>query len=275
LRGRLKRIARTGNSGFTETTPEREDFVRLRLAALLLMAWPLAAGAEDITVLSPGIANGPLRVLAAAWQAKTGNQVTITGGNVGRIRAAVQSDAPADLVLVPASGMGDLAAKLVDGSQKPVGRILFGIVVKAGGAHPDISTPQKFIAFARQAGALAYTDPTVGSLSGGMVDKLLKTPQFQGVRGVPVRAMIGDAIVRGDAAYGAGAISEEKLAKGGEVVGRIPDEFGLFIVVSGAVLTAAKAPQAPADFLAYITSKQAAPDWTEGGIAVRSEGSAR
>jgi molybdate transport system substrate-binding protein len=141
------------------------------LCLVLLLALTPAAHAEDITVLSPGIVNGPLRALAAAWQARTGNLVTISGGNVGRIHTAVESGAAtADLVLAPTSDLAGLSSKLVDGSEKPLGRIVFGIVVKAGGRHPDISTREKFVAFAKQAGALAYANPAVGSLSGSMVE---------------------------------------------------------------------------------------------------------
>jgi len=237
---------------------------RLYFAALLIVC-AHTAQAATLTVFSPGIANGPLRVLAAQWQAKTGNSVTITGGNVGRIRAAVTSDTPADLVLAPAADMKDLAAKLA-GTARPLGRIVFGIVVKAGGPHPDIATPDKFVAFAKQAGILAYANPAVGSLSGAMVEGMLKRPEFAGVTPLPIKGMIGDAIVRGDAQFGAGAISEEKMAAGAEVVGRIPDSFGLFIDVSAAVLKTSAAPDAARAFLDYITAPAAASVWDAGGI---------
>lgn len=257
---------KAGKKAVTENRDNRVRPLCLMLLLVMTLIMGGAARAADITVFSPGIANGPLRTLAANWQARTGNKVTITGGNVGRIRAAVESDTPADLVLAPTPDLADLSPRLVGGSGKPVGRIIFGIVVKAGGAHPDISTREEFVAFAKKAGVLAYANPAVGSLSGGMVEKMLKTPEFAGVKGLPIKGMIGNAVVRGDAAYGAGAISEEKMAAGGEVIGRIPDSFGLFIDVSVAMLKVTKAPEAAADFLAYITSDEAAPVWTEGGI---------
>lgn len=230
------------------------------------MTAAVPAFAADITVFSPGISNGPLHKLAEAWTAETGNKVTITGGNIGRIRAAVETDQPADLVLTTPAEMKDLAAKLKPGSARPVGRIIFGVVVKAGGRHPDISTEEKFVAFTREAGTLAYANPAVGSLSGAMVEEMLKRPEFAGVKPLPIKGMIGDAIVRGDAEFGGGAISEELMAQGAEVVGRFPDSLGLFIDVSGAVLTVAAAPREAEAFLAYITSDKAAPLWKAGGI---------
>ena len=238
----------------------------LGIAVALIALFSLGARAADITVFSPGIVNGPLNKLAASWTAQTGNKVTITGGNVGRIRTAVNTDVPADLVFAPSADIRELAPKLKPGSARPLGRINFGIVVKAGGHHPDISTREKFVAFTKQAGVLAYANPAVGSLSGAMVEEMLKRPEFTGVKPLPIKGMIGDAIVRGDAEFGAGAISEHLMAKDAEVVGRLPDSLGLHIDVSVAVLNIAAAPNEAAAFLAYVTAPAAQAVWTAGGI---------
>ncbi|MDB5735838.1 MAG: transporter substrate-binding protein [Alphaproteobacteria bacterium] len=243
-----------------------ELFVRHLALAVLLLAVPVAAQAADITVFSPGIANGPLKTLAGNWMADTGNKVTITGGNVGRIRTAVNGDTPGDIVLAPAADLRDLSAKLKPGSERKVGRIIFGVVVKAGGAHPDISSPEKFVAFTKAAGTLAYANPAVGSLSGAMVEEMLKRPEFEGVMPLPIKGMIGDAIVRGDAQFGGGAISEELMAQGAEVVGPFPDSLGLHIDIAGAVLNVAAAPKEAEAFLAYITAPKALAVWKAGGI---------
>lgn len=222
--------------------------------------------AGDITVYSPGIVNGPLRQLADAWTAETGNKVTFAGFNVGRIRTAVATDAPADVVVAPTADFKDFAPKLKPGSERSLGRIIFGIVVKAGGAHPDISTHEKFVAFVKKAGVLAYANPAVGSLTGGMVEEMLKRPEFVGVEPRPIKGMIGDAIVRGDAEYGGGAITEELMAKGAEVVGPFPDDLGLHVDMSAAVLKVSAAPNDAEAFLRYVTRPEAAAVWKAGGV---------
>src|ERR1043165_3351480 len=132
---------------------------RILLAAGILLA-PCGAQAGDITVYSPGIVNGPLKQLAAAWTAETGNKVAFAGNNVGRIRTAVATDAvPADVVVAPTADFKDFAPKLTTGSERPLGRIIFGIVVKAGGAHPDISSHAKFVAFVKKAGGRSERQP--------------------------------------------------------------------------------------------------------------------
>ena len=234
------------------------------LAALLA---PCGAQAADITVYSPGIVNGPLKQLAQAWSAETGNKVDFAGNNVGRIRTAVSTDAvPADVVVGPTGDFKDFAPKLAAGSERALGRIIFGIVVKAGGAHPDISSHAKFVAFVKKTGVLAFADPKVGSLTGGMVEEMLKRPEFAGVEARPIKGMIGDAIVRGDAPYGGGAITEELMAQGAEVVGPFPDELGLHVDMSIAVLKVSANSKGAEAFLRYVTRPEAAAVWKAGGV---------
>lgn len=237
--------------------------------ALIVFAHPGAqncAWAADITVYSPGIVNAPLRKLAEAWTAETGNKVTFAGNNVGRIRTAITTDAPGDVVVAPSDDFKDFAPKLVASSERPMGRIIFGIVVKAGGAHPDISTKEKFVAFVKKAGVLAYANPAVGSLTGGMVEEMLKRPEFAGVERRPIKGLIGDAIVRGDAEYGGGAITEELMAQGAEVAGPFPDDLGLHVDMSAAVLKVSAAPADAEAFLRYVTRPAAAAVWKAGGV---------
>jgi molybdate transport system substrate-binding protein len=241
--------------------------VRLSLTVLFLTL-SSAAQAADITVYSPGIVNGPLTKLAQAWTAETGNKVTFAGFNVGRIRTAVENDTmPADVVVAPTADFAGFAPKVAPGSERPLGRILFGVVVKAGGPHPDISSHAKFVAVVKQAGVLAYADPKVGSLTGGMVEDMLKRPEFVGVEPRAIKGMIGDAIARGDAEFGGGAITEELMANGAEIVGPFPDDLGLHVDMSAAVLKVSANSSDAQAFLRYVTRPEAQAAWKAGGIA--------
>jgi len=239
----------------------------MMLAFALAASATWSAQAAEITVYSPGIVNGPLRQLATMWETESGHKVIFAGNNVGRIRTAVSTDAvPADVVVAPTGDFKDFAPKLIPGSERPLGRIIFGIVVKAGGKHADISTREKFVAFVKKAGVLAYANPAVGSLTGGMVEEMLKRPEFAGVEPRPIKGMIGDAIVRGDAEYGGGAITEELMAKGAEVVGPFPDEMGLHVDMSAALLKVSANSKEAEAFLRYVTRPEAAATWKAGGV---------
>jgi molybdate transport system substrate-binding protein len=241
--------------------------VRLVQFATAFIVLASGARAADITVYSPNIVNGPLTKLAEAWTAETGNKVTFAGFNVGRIRTAVGKNDPGDVVIAPTSDFTDFAPKLAPGSQRALGRIVFAVVVKAGGPHPDISSRAKFVAVVKQAGVLAYADPKVGSLTGAMVEDMLKRPEFAGVEARPIKGMIGDAIVRGDAEFGGGALTEELMAKGAEVVGPFPEDLGLHVDMSAAVLKVTTNPSDAEAFLRYVTRPEAQAVWKAGGIA--------
>ena len=239
--------------------------VRLALAVTFVLL-SSAVQAADLTVYSPQIVNGPLRRLADEWTARTGNRVTFAGFNVGRVRAAVENGDAGDVVIAPTGNFTEFAAKLALGSERALGRIPFAVVVKTGGAHPDISSHAKFVAFTKKAGVIAYADPKVGSLTGAMVEEMLKRPEFVGVEPRPIKGMIGDAIARGDAEFGGGALTEILMAKDVEPVGRFPDDLGLHVDMAAAVLKISTAPSDAENFLRYVTRPEAAPVWKEGGV---------
>ena len=239
--------------------------MRLALAATFVLL-SSAVQAADLTVYSPQIVNGPLRRLADEWTAKTGNKVTFAGFNVGRVRAAVETGDAGDVVIAPTGNFTDFAPKLAPGSERALGRIPFAVVVKTGGVHPDISSHAKFVAFTKKAGVIAYADPKVGSLTGAMVEEMLKRPEFVGVEPRPIKGMIGDAIARGDAEFGGGALTEILMAKDVEPVGRFPDDLGLHVDMSAAVLKISAAPSDAESFLRYVTRPDAAATWKAGGV---------
>jgi molybdate transport system substrate-binding protein len=260
------RVAKIGSAFADHNKVGGNAMRRLYLAAFLLLL-PVGVQAAEITVYSPQIVNAPLRKLADAWTAQTGNKVTFAGFNVGRVRTAVTTDvAPADVMVAPTNGFAEYVGKQVAGSARPLGRIVFGVVVKKGGAHPDISSKAKFIAFAQKAGVIAHADPKNGSLTGAMVEDLLKRPEFAGVEARPIKGMIGDAIGRGDAEFGGGAITEILMAKDAELIAPFPDELGLHVDLSAAVLKVSSAPSEAEAFLRYVTRPEAAQVWKEGGV---------
>ena len=65
--------------------------------------------------------------------------------------------------------------------------------------------------------------------------------------------------------FGGGALTEELMAKGAEVVGPFPDDLGLHVDMSAAVLKVSAAPSDAGAFLRYVTRPDAAAVWKAGG----------
>jgi len=232
-------------------------------AALLLTA---TAAQADITVFTSGGTNPGLRTLAASWTAQTGKNVTIVGGTVTRAHDNVKTKVPGDLVLLPLPDLKDVSANLKPGPFMPIGRANFGLAIKAGAPHPDISTLPKFIAVLKAGSGVGFTDPTRGSAAGKMVAELLARPDFAGVKPVPIAGTPGQAIARDGVQYALGPMSEEVTVPGVEVVGVMPKEVEMHFDYTGAVTGYAAQPDEAAAFLTYITRPEAQPVWKGTGL---------
>ena len=232
-------------------------------AALLLTA---TAAQADITVFTSGGTNPGLRTLAASWTAQTGKNVTIVGGTVTRAHDNVKTKVPGDLVLLPLPDLKDVSANLKPGPFMPIGRANFGLAIKAGAPHPDISTLPKFIAVLKAGSGVGFTDPTRGSAAGKMVAELLARPDFAGVKPVPIAGTPGQAIARDGVQYALGPMSEEVTVPGVEVVGVMPKEVEMHFDYTGAVTGYAAQSEEATAFLTYITRPEAQPVWKGTGL---------
>jgi molybdate transport system substrate-binding protein len=217
-------------------------------------------------VLTSGGTNPGLRALSAKWEAETGKKVTIVGGTVTRARDNVASKVPGDIAVLPSPQFDEVSANFKPGTAKPIGRVHFGLAVKAGATHPDISTLPKFIAVLKAGNGVGFTDPARGSAAGKWVAELLARPEFAGVKPMPIAGTPGQAIARDGIQYGLGPISEEVTVPGVEVVGTLPKEIAMQFDYSAAVLGHAIQAEEAAAFLAYISRPEARAAWKETGV---------
>src|SRR5262249_46167915 len=114
-------------------------------AAALLALSAAPARAAEVCVLAPGLVGTGVITLSQKWAAETGNTVRFPDpASVSKYVQMVQSDYVCDVVLLPPADMGHVQSKLRTGSERPMGRVIFGLAVKHGAPHPDISTLAKF-----------------------------------------------------------------------------------------------------------------------------------
>ena len=224
----------------------------------------IAAQAADVTVFSSGVTNSGLRKLAVAWSLETGNRVVFKGANVGDVKNNVASEEPGDIAILLSGDVKDVAARLKPGSEVVLGRALFGLSVKAGSPHPDISTVKKFAAVLKASTGLGH--PTGTSLSGQMVDQMLARPEFKGVKNLPLRENAALVVVNGHAQYGGGTVSEELPDPGAEVVGLFPAALDMHIDFTAALVARTTVPAEAQAFLRYITRPEAMAAWHDCGV---------
>jgi molybdate transport system substrate-binding protein len=226
-----------------------------------------AARGAEITVLTSNITVDGINGLAAEWTRETGNQVHVTRGSIGVVKDDILSNTPGDVAVLPPAQLREVASKLEPGAPVPVGRALFGLVVKAGAPHPDISTVKKFADVLRASSGIGFPDPGEKALSGVMMAQMLARPEFAGVTPKPMYENVAVQVAKDHNQYAGGTISEEIDRRGAEVAGAFPAALDMHIDFSAAVLAASAAPAEAAAFIRFISGPKAAQIWNNCGIA--------
>jgi ABC-type molybdate transport system substrate-binding protein len=236
------------------------------------------AHAAEIRVISPGvISNSGLTDVAAAFEKQTGVKVTIQVDGMGTIMNDIRTGTPvADVAMLPMDLMATMALSggLKD-SFTPLGRVEIGLFAKPGfNTHPDISTLPALIAAMKTASSVLYSDPASGSMQAGMSDRLLKRPDFAGVRGQPVKGDAEPALKRGDGddrAMGLGLIHGVHSAANTPtdnpyLVGALPIELGMHMDMAAAVSARSGDAKNAAAFIKFAASPAMRGVWKAKGV---------
>ncbi len=244
----------------------------LPLAAFVCLLSATAALPAELQILTPPVVyNAGLKELAEDFTKQTGTVVKLTVGELLKIPERVHSE-PTDVFFLEPDLMASLAAGDTSSAMppRPMGRVHIGLAVKAGAAHPDISTTPKLIAALKSAKiGVSYSnpDPARGSMVAKMVDALLKRPEFAGVHGVPSSKGNGvSGLMNGEGDMALQLESEILPHKEVELVGHLPDDLKAYIDISVAVSSKAADPAGAKAFIDFVTRPQAYAVWQAKGM---------
>ena len=226
-------------------------------AALALM--PAIAAAAEITVFCPGAVRTVVSGLAREFQTETGHVVKLEYGTAGGLQKRAAAGDRADVVIVTAGGIEELArlGKVDAASRKDLGKVGVGVGVRSGAALPDISTPEAFKRSMLAAKSVMYADPAFGGQSGIHTAKVFQRlgiaeamqPKTQLRRGAPEGLK---EIAAGAIEVGIGQVSEIAAAQGVTLVGPLPAELQNTLIFTAARGTASTAAKAADAFVAYL-----------------------
>lgn len=224
--------------------------------------------------------NSGLLDLASAYTKETGTKVDVITETMGHIVARIETGQPAsDVIMLPVDYMDtlDLAGGVVQGSYTPLGRVNVGLAVMKGEPHPDISTVAKLAAVLRSAKGVLYSNPSPanGSMEAQMIDRLLKRPEFAGVKRVITTSVAGVGSLEGGQALASGKypgyvalqlICEILPHPEISLVGPIPAELGAYIDTATAVSTRSANQRDALAFVRYITRPDTRELWKSKGL---------
>ena len=234
------------------------------MLGLALVMSPIAdLQAAELRVIAGGSMTGSLNELGPQFERASGHKLVIHFDSTPNIIARVTSGTPFDLAVVPVDVFRDAAAKarFVSGPTIDIARVGYGVIVRAGAAKPDISTPDALkktlldapsVAFVPASAAGAYVLKVFDRLGIAEAMKAKTRPQ-------PTPADIAPAVARGEAELGIAQGSEIVPVAGAQVVGPLPGDLASTSVFAAAIGAASKSPEAANSLIKFLTGPEAAP----------------
>jgi molybdate transport system substrate-binding protein len=234
-------------------------------AAVLLLATPYYAVADEVALVAPGGIRCPVERLVPDFEKSTGHVVKATFGSGGATRARVMSGEPFDVSVVQPPHKDVLASgHVVASSEKPLATVTVVVGVRKGDPKPDLSSAEGVKKMFLAANGVTYPDwqGGKGSYTGLSVDETLKKlgifeqvqPKIKRMQGVNAAQLLAKKEIDVALAFGSEMRSTEEL----EVVGPLPAEVSTPTGFIGFVGAHAKAPAAAQALLNHLSASGAA-----------------
>ena len=237
---------------------------RYLASALAMLVWASAAASAQLVVFCPGAVRGVVTELAREYERDSGNTVKFEFGTAGGLQKRAAAGDAADVVIVTAGGLDELAkqGKAVASSKRNVGKVGVGVAVRAGAPKPDISTPESFRETMLHARSVMYADPALGGQSGIHVARVFErlgiAADMKSKTNLRPGAPQGLAeVAKGDIEIGLGQVSEIVAAKGVTLVGPLPPALQNTLTFAAGRMTNARDREAADRFIAFLVSPQA------------------
>jgi molybdate transport system substrate-binding protein len=218
------------------------------------------ANAAELTVFVTGSMADPFEELGAEFTAASGHTLRFSLGTTGGVLAKIRAGERGDVIVVAAEAASELEANgtIMAGTRKAVASSLFGVVVRADGPAPDVSTPEKLKQVVLAARTISYPDPAVATISGGYVETVFGQLGIQSVARAkaslkPMGYLVGEAVERGEAELGLSFISEFTKNAALETV-QFPAELQKPQLYAAGVLAGAANAAAARELIAFVTS---------------------
>jgi molybdate transport system substrate-binding protein len=232
-----------------------------------------SAQAAEVKVLASNAVKPVLEELGPRFERESGNKVTMVFGSPAGLIAEVAKGAPFDVVVLPTSGVDDLArqGKMAAGAQTAVARSGAGVAVKRGAPKPDISTTEAFKRALLNAKSIGFVEhaPT-GDYLKGLFPRLGIADQIKGkIRFFDSKVGGAGAAGTGQVEIGFAQISEILSHPAAELVGPLPADIQVYTDYLAGVGADAKQPAAAAALIKFMTTPEAGRVIKEKGMMPR------
>ena len=227
------------------------------VATLVIWLVPGTALAQLRVISSGGFRGAYLAVLPVFEQTTAIIVTTAAGASQGdgpsTIPAQLRRGTPADVVIMSKEGLADLTreGRILAGTEVDLAQSPLAVAVRAGAAHPDISTVEAFRQTLLRAKSVTHQGSTTAFYMTTTMFPRLGVAEAVGKKlsaiGVP-------AVARGDIEIALQPLSELIHAPGAEVVGTVPSELQFMSVFSAAIVAGAEHIEEAKQLIAFLAS---------------------
>lgn len=203
------------------------------------------------------------------WESQ-GQRIDVQWDATSVIMDNLRAGQRSDVVIVTQSAMDELidAGVVSADSRIEVVESRIGLAVKAGEAHPDITTTDAFVNALRETRSVAYS---LGGASGiyfkTLLEKLGIADEINSKATTIPQGFTAEKLISGEATLALQQVSELLAVSGIEVIGTLPDGVQKATSFSAAIFKEAKNPELAAAFLQLLQTPAAAWAYLDKGLA--------
>ncbi|WP_431202914.1 substrate-binding domain-containing protein [Bradyrhizobium betae] len=224
---------------------------------------------EKIRMLSTLGLMGAMRSLSSAFESATGIHVDADFAPTLALLKRLRDGEAADLVILTREGLDEMIGegRVVAGSAADLARSFVGIAVRAGQAHPDISTEAMLRKALLAARSVAYSRlGASGVYFAQLIQRWGIAAEINAAATIVQQGFTAERLVSGEADLAVQQISELKQVEGIEVVGPIPHDLQTSAVFSAGLMANAKHAEAADRLLRYLASPEVVPVLRQSGL---------
>ena len=240
------------------------------VCALGLMTFQSPARAQGkVKVMSDGPLRPAFEQIAGAFGRESGNHVEFVFGTSPVIHKKVADGETADVLIIQPNFVDELvkAGKVVPGEHPVLGRVGFGLAVRADAPARDISTTEAFKQTLLNADSLIFNNVASGNYFAKVLERLgiAEAVKAKVVRLDPFA--VNERVIQGKGNdIGVGVIPLINTTKGLRLLGPLPAEVQSYIVYATAPMTSSTSPQAGKAFINFLASPAAKAAFAANGV---------
>jgi len=218
------------------------------------------AETNELKVIAGGSITALLNELAPQFEMASGQKLSIHFDSTPNIITRMTSATPFDAIVVPSDVLGDAGAKalLATSPVADIALVGYGVIVRAGAAKPDISTPSALKKALLDAKSVAFLP---ASAAGGYITKVFEqlgiAEEMKAKTRVQVSPThIAPAVAGGEAELGV-FLTNVLIAPGVEFVGPFPPPLQRQLTFVAAVAADSRQADAARAFVEFLMTPTA------------------